>query len=150
MIYDPVDVRISVSNKFYQAFFPQLHKLCLEQRGSTHLISLKVNKRAKKSVRIFFQVKTKQSKLKWTRKMSFLAAEFVCSVRWQSKPEVLSDQTIPIRLTQGCTLNSNLSGWRFVVLICIITWHSHLNDKRGIPETKLFIPKGFELGTTLS
>ena len=28
-------------------------------------------------------------------------------------------------------------------------WHSHLNDMK-IPETKLFIPKGFDLGTTLS
>ena len=28
-------------------------------------------------------------------------------------------------------------------------WHSHLNDME-IPETKRFIPKGFELGTTLS
>ena len=28
-------------------------------------------------------------------------------------------------------------------------WHSHLNDMK-IPETKRFIPKGFELGTTLS
>ena len=27
--------------------------------------------------------------------------------------------------------------------------HSHLNDKE-IPETKRFIPKGFELGTTFS
>jgi len=28
-------------------------------------------------------------------------------------------------------------------------WHSHLNDME-IPETKRFIPKGFELGITLS
>ena len=28
-------------------------------------------------------------------------------------------------------------------------WHSHLNDME-IPETKRFIPKGFELCTTLS
>ena len=28
-------------------------------------------------------------------------------------------------------------------------WHSHLNDIE-IPETKRFIPKGFELVTTLS
>ena len=28
-------------------------------------------------------------------------------------------------------------------------WHSHLNDIE-IPETKRFIPKGFELGITLS
>ena len=31
----------------------------------------------------------------------------------------------------------------------IIIWHSHLNDIE-IPETKRFIPKGFELVTTLS
>ena len=30
-----------------------------------------------------------------------------------------------------------------------IMWHSHLNDM-GIPETRRFIPKGFELGTTLN
>ena len=28
-------------------------------------------------------------------------------------------------------------------------WHSHLNDME-IPETKSFIPKGFEFGTALS
>ena len=28
-------------------------------------------------------------------------------------------------------------------------WHSYLNDME-IPETKRFIPKGFELGTALS
>ena len=28
-------------------------------------------------------------------------------------------------------------------------WHSHLNDME-IPETKRFIPQGFEMGTTLS
>ena len=45
--------------------------------------------------------------------------------------------------------NSNLPGIRFFVCcICIIMWHSHLNDME-IPETKRFIPKGFELGTTL-
>ena len=45
--------------------------------------------------------------------------------------------------------NSNLSGLRFFVYcICIIMWHSHLNDME-IPETKRFIPKGFELGTTI-
>ena len=45
--------------------------------------------------------------------------------------------------------NSNLSGLRFFVYcICIIMWHSHLNDME-IPETKRFIPTG-SLGTTLS
>ena len=46
--------------------------------------------------------------------------------------------------------NSNLPGIRFFVYcICIILWHSHLNDME-IPETKRFIPKGFESGTTVS
>ena len=33
--------------------------------------------------------------------------------------------------------------------LCIVLWHSHLNDMQ-ISETKRCIPKGFELGTTLS
>ena len=37
----------------------------------------------------------------------------------------------------------------FAYCICIIMWHSHLNDVE-IPETKSFIPKGYELGATLS
>ena len=46
--------------------------------------------------------------------------------------------------------NSNLPGIRFFVYcICISMWHLHLNDME-IPETKRFIPKGFELGTALS
>ena len=46
--------------------------------------------------------------------------------------------------------NSNLLVLRFFVYcICIVMWHSHLNHIE-IPETKRFIPKGFELGTTLS
>ena len=41
--------------------------------------------------------------------------------------------------------NSNLLGIRFFVYcICIIMWHSHLNDME-IPETNRFIPEGFEL-----
>ena len=45
--------------------------------------------------------------------------------------------------------NSNLPGISFFAYcICIIMWHSYLNDME-IPETKRFIPKGFELGTTL-
>ena len=45
--------------------------------------------------------------------------------------------------------NLNLPGLFFVYRICFIIWHSQLNDME-IPETKCFIPKGFELGTTLS
>ena len=37
----------------------------------------------------------------------------------------------------------------FVYCICIIMWHSHLNDVH-IPETKTFYSQRFELGTTLS
>ena len=56
----------------------------------------------------------------------------------------------PNRLTQCCVPISNLPGLRFFVCrICIRMWHSHLNDME-IPETNRFIPKGFELGTTLS
>ena len=55
----------------------------------------------------------------------------------------------PFRLTQRCT-QLNLPGLRlFVYCICIIMRHSHSND-REIPETKRFIPKGSELGITLS
>ena len=46
-------------------------------------------------------------------------------------------------------VNSNLPGLRFFLYcICVIMWHSHLNDME-IAETKRFIPKGLELGTTL-
>ena len=55
----------------------------------------------------------------------------------------------PIWLTQCCTQFKSPGLRFFVYCICIIMWHSHLNDME-IPETKSFIPKGFELGTTLS
>ena len=46
--------------------------------------------------------------------------------------------------------NSNLPGLRFFVYcICIIMWHSRLNDME-IPDSKRSILRGFELGTTLS
>ena len=38
---------------------------------------------------------------------------------------------------------------QIVNCICIIMWHSHLNAME-IPDTKRFIPKGFEMVTTLS
>ena len=45
---------------------------------------------------------------------------------------------------------SNLPGLKFFVCcICIRMWHLHLNDTE-ILETKRFIPKEFELGTTYS
>ena len=54
----------------------------------------------------------------------------------------------PIRLTQCCTQFKSPGIKILCVLICIIMRHLHLNDME-IPETKRFIPKGFELGTTL-
>ena len=55
----------------------------------------------------------------------------------------------PNRLTQCCTQFKSPGLRFFVFCICIRMSHSHLNDME-IPETKRFIPKGFELGTTLS
>ena len=49
----------------------------------------------------------------------------------------------PNRLTQCCTQFKSPG----VKILCVL--HLHLNDME-IPETKRFIPKGFELGTTLS
>ena len=56
----------------------------------------------------------------------------------------------PIRLTQCCTQFKSPG----VKILCVlylrmIMLHSHLNDME-IPQTKRFIPKGFELGTTFS
>ena len=45
--------------------------------------------------------------------------------------------------------DSNLPGLRFFVHCIITICHSHLNDME-IHGTKRFIPKGFELGTSLS
>lgn len=51
---------------------------------------------------------------------------------------------------QAKEVNSNLPGLRFFVhCICIIKQHSHLSDME-ISGTKRFIPKRFELCTTLS
>ena len=95
--------------EYRQAWIFRFCQLCLWQRGSSpHLNSLKFNKRAKKSVRILFQVKTKQSK-KWTRKMSFLSYR-VC-VQWcadKVSQKFLATKQYwgsnrPIRLTQFCT-----------------------------------------------
>ena len=55
----------------------------------------------------------------------------------------------PIRLTQCCTKFKSLGLRFFAYCICIIMLHSHLNDM-DIPETKSLIPKGYELGATLS
>ena len=55
----------------------------------------------------------------------------------------------PIRLTQCCTQFKSPGLRFFAYCICIIMLHSHLNDM-DIPETKSFIPKGYELGATLS
>ena len=55
----------------------------------------------------------------------------------------------PIRLTQCRTQFKSPGDKILCVLHLHYNWHSHLNDME-IPETKRFIPKGFELGTTLS
>ena len=58
----------------------------------------------------------------------------------EAVPAILNNR--PIRLTQCCTQFKSLGVLRFFVYcICIIMWHSHLNDVE-IPETKRFIPKG--------
>ena len=55
----------------------------------------------------------------------------------------------PIRLTQCCTQFKSTGVRFFVYCICVIMLHSQLNDIE-ISETKRFIPKAFELGTTLT
>ena len=50
----------------------------------------------------------------------------------------------PAILTQCCTQFKSPGLRFFEYCICIIMLHSHLNDME-IPETKRFIPKGFEL-----
>ena len=61
----------------------------------------------------------------------------------------ISRKNRPIQLTQ-CRTQFLSSGVKILcVLYLHIMWHSHLNDMET-PETKRFIPKGFELGTTLS
>ena len=55
-----------------------------------------------------------------------------------------------LRRSRKWPINSMLSQFKspglrfFVYCICIIMWHSHLNDME-IPETKRFIRNGFEL-----
>ena len=55
----------------------------------------------------------------------------------------------PIRLTKCCTQFKSPE----VKIICVLYLHYNVvftfNDMEN-PETKRFIPKGFELGTTLS
>ena len=55
----------------------------------------------------------------------------------------------PIRLTQCCTQFKSLG----VKILCVLYLHYNVAFSfkcMEIPETKSFIPKGFELGTTLS
>ena len=75
----------------------------------------------------------------------------VISCNFTTVNDFVSTVYRPIRLTQASVVpNSDLPGMRFFVYcICLLMWHSHLNDME-IPETKRFIPTGFELGTTLS
>ena len=73
------------------------------------------------------------------------------AIHWNGSKYLVASEDCnrPFRLTQRCT-QLNLPGLRlFVYCICIIMRHSHSND-REIPETKRFIPKGSELGITLS
>ena len=55
----------------------------------------------------------------------------------------------PIRLTQCCTQFKYPGDKILCVLYLHYNVHSHLNDME-IPETKRFILKGLELGTTMS
>ena len=55
----------------------------------------------------------------------------------------------PNRLTRCCTQFKSRAVNILVCCICIRMWHSYLNDME-MYNTKRFIPKGFELGTTLS
>ena len=55
----------------------------------------------------------------------------------------------PIRLTQCCTQFKSPG----VKILCVLYLHYNVAFSfkcMEIPETKSFIPKGFELGTTLS
>ena len=55
----------------------------------------------------------------------------------------------PIRLTQCCTQFKSPR----VKILCLLYLHYNVTFSfkcMEIPETKIFIPKGFELGTTLS
>ena len=64
----------------------------------------------------------------------------------------LSHKNWPIDLIGELSVapNSNLPRLKFFVCyLCIRMWYSNLNDME-IPETKRFIPKAFELATTLS
>ena len=55
----------------------------------------------------------------------------------------------PVRLTQSCTHFKSPG----VKILCVLYLHFNVAftfDDMEIPETKLFIPRGFEVGTTLS
>ena len=80
---------------------------------------------------------------------------FICHIK-ASMPAFqqmyLSHKNWPIDLIGELSVvpNSNLPRLKFFVCyLCIRMWHSNLNDME-IPETKRFIPKAFELATTLS
>jgi len=55
----------------------------------------------------------------------------------------------PNRLAQCCTQFKSPRVEILCVLYSIVMKNSHLNDMKS-PETRHFIPKGFELGTTLN
>ena len=65
------------------------------------------------------------------------------------KTTLVQKSNRPTPLTQCCTQFKSPRVKILCVLYSIIMLHSHLNDGE-IPETKRFILKGFELGTTFS
>ena len=78
----------------------------------------------------------------------------VIDLQWKDFQDKPCINSIDLFGSLSVVPNSNLPRLKFFVFcinycICIIMWHSHLNDIE-IPKTKRFIPKGFELGTTLS
>ena len=73
--------------------------------------------------------------------MSGLYQEFPCNTRGQNTVGViLIGGRAMLVLVCSCPAILRV----FVYCICIIMMHSHLNDIE-IPETKRFIPKGFEI-----
>ena len=72
-------------------------------------------------------------------------------IRWRQRDRVSlgSSKDRPIRLTQCCTQFKSPG----VKILCVLYLHYNVAFSfkcMEIPETKSFIPKGFELSTTLS
>ena len=72
---------------------------------------------------------------------------FLLSSQFHSWTSVIDWKIDPFTLLNAVS-NSSLTGLRFsMYCISIIMWHLYLNDMK-IPESKSFIPRGFELDTT--